>query len=200
MTKKDPYNINHDLNNESHTLLVQNLYSNALTLLKNKANLLPLNKTEKYYYIALEEGPYQYYYQSLNRLKNIVIVNPNELEKIPQGAKVIVGLHKDNSTAYKPYKISEETKTILAQLTENHPVILNLFGSPYALKDVDLSKISSILVSYENNEDAMEATAKAMHGFTKISGRLPVLVKEDLQFGMGLDLQPKNKLRLKKKN
>lgn len=69
-------------------------------------------------------------------------------------------------------------------------MILNVFGSAYALKDVDISKVSTVLVSYENNEDSMNATADAFNGKTKIQGRLPVLVNDTLKAGMGMDLIP----------
>lgn len=183
---KNPYNINHDLNNETHTQMVQDLYSNAITLLKDDKKLLPLRKNEVYYYLPLEEGPYQTFADQLQNSGKIKMLNPYNLQSIPKGATLIIGLHKDNSTAYKPYKISKETKSIIGQLSKNHEVILDVFGSPYALKDVDISGISTVVVSYENNDDAMVATAKALHGKTTISGRLPVVVNEFLPVGKGL--------------
>ena len=76
----------------------------------------------------------------------------------------------------------------MADLSKNQQIILNVFGSAYALKDIDISKISTVSVSYENNDDSMTATAKAFNGATRISGRLPVLVNEKLKAGMGIDL------------
>ena len=43
---RNPENINVDLNNDSHKVLVQNLYSNALTLIKDEKKLLPLHCQE----------------------------------------------------------------------------------------------------------------------------------------------------------
>ncbi|THV56067.1 glycoside hydrolase family 3 protein [Chryseobacterium candidae] len=184
-TPKNPENINKDLNNDSHTQLVQNLYSNALTLLKDEKKLLPLTG-KQIYYVPLEEAPYQTF---ANRLgNNAIIKKAGEINTIPAGSTVIVGFHKDNSTAYKPYKISAESKKVLSDLTKNQNVILNVFGSAYALKDIDISKVSTVLVSYENNDDSMNATADALNGKTKIWGRLPVLVNDQLKPGMGLDL------------
>ncbi|KAB1229040.1 glycoside hydrolase family 3 protein [Chryseobacterium viscerum] len=184
-TPKNPENINTDLNNDSHTQLVQNLYSNALTLLKDEKKLLPLTG-KQIYYVPLEEGPYQTF---ANRLgKNTIIKKAGEINTIPAGSTVIVGFHKDNSTAYKPYKISEESKKVLSDLTKNQNVILNVFGSAYALKDIDISKVSTVLVSYENNEDSMNAAADALNGKTKIWGKLPVLVNDQLKPGMGIEL------------
>lgn len=187
---KNPENINSDLNNDSHTKTVQKMYANALTLLKDEKKLLPLNCKETYYYVSLEEAPYQTFADQLNLGTSVIVKRANEISSIPANSKVIVGFHKDNSTAYKPYKISDASKNVLADLSKNQNIILNVFGSAYALKDVDISKISTVLVAYENNNDAMTAAAKALHGQTKIHGRLPVLVNDKLKAGMGMDLNP----------
>ena len=185
---KNPENINYDLNNDSHKQIVQKMYSNALTLLKDEKKLLPLKCKETYFYVPLEEAPYQTFLDNLNLNCTVVIKKASEISTIPPNSKVIVGFHKDNSTAYKSYKISDSSKKVLADLSKNQNVILNVFGSAYALKDVDISKISTVLVSYENNDDSMISTAKALNGKTKIWGRLPVLVNEQLKAGMGMDL------------
>lgn len=185
---RNPENINADLNNDSHKILVQNLYSNSLTLIKDEKKLLPLHCKETYYYVPLEEAPYQTFLDQLNLKATVIVKKAAEIGTIPANSKVIVGFHKDNSTAYKPYKISDASKKILADLSKNQQIILNVFGSAYALKDIDISKISTVSVSYENNDDSMTATAKAFNGATRISGRLPVLVNEKLKAGMGIDL------------
>ncbi|MDW9383036.1 glycoside hydrolase family 3 protein [Chryseobacterium sp. JV558] len=184
-TPKNPENINTDLNNNSHIQLVQNLYSNALTLLKDEKKLLPLTG-KQIYYVPLEEAPYQTFASRLGN--NVIIKKAGEINTIPAGSTVIVGFHKDNSTAYKPYKVSAESKQLLSDLTKNQNVILNVFGSAYALKDIDISKVSTVLVSYENNDDSMNAAADALNGKTKIWGKLPVLVNDQLKPGMGIDL------------
>ncbi|OBW41568.1 putative lipoprotein YbbD precursor [Chryseobacterium sp. MOF25P] len=189
-TPKNPENVNYDLNNDSHTKLVQNLYSNALTLLKDEKKLLPLNYNSTYYYIPLEEAPYQTFENRLKLDVKVIIKKASEINTIPANSTVIVGFHKDNSTAYKPYKISAESKKILADLTKSQNVILNVFGSAYALKDIDISKVSTVLVSYENNDDSMTATADAFRGKTIIPGKLPVLVNDELKPGMGITLDP----------
>ncbi|REC60425.1 glycoside hydrolase family 3 protein [Chryseobacterium pennae] len=186
-TPKNPENINADLNNDSHKTLVQNLYSNALTLIKNNQRLLPISGwNAKVYYVPLEEGPYQTFANKLG--SNVIIKKVSEINTIPAGSTVIVGFHKDNSTAYKPYTISAESKKILADLTKNQNVLLTVFGSAYALKDIDISKVSTVLVAYENNDDSMNAAADALNGKTRIWGKLPVLVNDQLKAGMGIDL------------
>ena len=186
---RNPENINYDLNNDSHKTLVQNLYANALTLLKDNKKLLPLNCRENYYYVPLEEAAYQTFADRLNLETTVIVKKSSEISSIPKNSKVIVGFHKDNSTAYKPYKISDKSKKILSELSKNNQVILTVFGSAYALKDVDISNISTVLVAYENNDDCMTATAKSLMGGSEISGRLPVLVNTGLKAGAGINLK-----------
>lgn len=183
----NPQNIKEDLNNASHAEISEKLYANAITLLKDEKNLLPLSCSKTYYYLPLEEAPFQTFVENLNFGTTLNLISKEEISLIPENSTVIVGLHKDNSTAYKPYKISLESKNILTELSKKQNVILDVFGSPYALKDIDITKISTVLASYENNDLSMKASAKALLGKTKISGKLPVIVNENLKAGSGIE-------------
>ena len=183
--------INNVLNNDSHAKISEKLYANALTLLKDEKQLFPLREKEVYY-LPLEEASHEVFLQELSKEIKVKKISFKEIQSIPENAVVIIGLHKDNSTAYKPYKISWESKRLINQMKSRNKVILNVFGSPYALQDVDISGISSVLVSYENNPLSMKATAEAYLGKQKINGRLPVVVNEQIKYGMGIDV-PKQK-------
>ena len=179
--------INNVLNNDSHAKISEKLYANALTLLKDEKQLFPLREKEVYY-LPLEEASHEAFLQELSKEIKVKKISSKEILSIPENAVVIIGLHKDNSTAYKPYKISWESKRLINQVKSRNKVILNVFGSPYALQDVDISGISSVLVSYENNPLSMKATAEAYLGKQKINGRLPVVVNEQIEYGMGIDV------------
>ena len=179
--------INNVLNNDSHAKISEKLYANALTLLKDEKQLFPLREKDVYY-LPLEEASHEAFLQELSKEIKVKKISFKEIQSIPENAVVIIGLHKDNSTAYKPYKISWESKRLINQVKSRNKVILNVFGSPYALQDVDISGISSVLVSYENNPLSMKATAEAYLGKQKINGRLPVVVNEQIKYGMGIDV------------
>jgi hypothetical protein len=183
--------INNVLNNDSHAKISEKLYTNALTLLKDEKQLFPLREKEVYY-LPLEEASHEAFLQELSKEIKVKKISFKEILSIPENAVVIIGLHKDNSTAYKPYKVSWESKRLINQVKSRNKVILNVFGSPYALQDMDISGISSVLVSYENNPLSMKATAEAYLGKQKINGRLPVVVNEQIKYGMGIDV-PKQK-------
>ncbi|MGL6038775.1 MAG: glycoside hydrolase family 3 protein, partial [Soonwooa sp.] len=188
---KNPDNIIADLNNASHQQLVQGLYENALTLLKDDKQLLPLKSTDKIYYLPLEEAPYNTFANVLKSNLNVEVITTSQLNKLSKNSKLIIGVHKDNTTAYKPYKISETSKQIILKAAKSNQVILDIFGSPYALRDLDTTDISTVLVSYENNDDSQKASVNGLIGKTKISGRLPVLVNDTWQFGAGSTLETK---------
>lgn len=183
--------INNALNNDSHAKISEKLYTNALTLLKDEKQLFPLREKEVYY-LPLEEASHDAFLQELSKEIKVKKISSKEIQSIPEKAVVIIGLHKDNTTAYKPYRVSWESKRLINQVKSRNKVILNVFGSPYALQDVDISGISSVLVSYENNPLSMKATAEAYLGKQKINGRLPVVVNEQIKYGMGIDV-PKQK-------
>ena len=86
---------------------------------------------------------------------------------------------KNNSTVYKPYKFTGKQR-YFNRIKQKQNVILDVFVCLYALKDVDISKISTVLVSYENNDLSMKASAKAVLGKQKISGKLPVIVNDQI--------------------
>lgn len=184
--KIDSKNIREELNNESHRELSEKLYANALTLIKNDKNLLPLDCKKEYYFVPLEEAPYQSFLDEIQLHHQVKLIQKNEINQIPKGATVIVGLHKDNSTAYKSYKISAESKKILQDLSNQNQVILSVFGSPYALRDMNIDNVSTVLVAYENNAHSLKSTAKSLSGKQKIQGKLPVIVNEKLPAGKGL--------------
>ena len=183
--------INNVLNNDSHAKISEKLYANALTLLKDEKQLFPLREKEVYY-LPLEEASHEAFLQELSKEIKVKKISFKEIQSIPENAVVIIGLHKDNSTAYKPYRVSWESKRLINQVKSRNKVILNVFGSPYALQDVDISGISSVLVSYENNPLSMKATVEAYLGKQKINGRLPVVVNEQIKYRMGIDV-PKQK-------
>ncbi|MFN3021453.1 glycoside hydrolase family 3 protein [Chryseobacterium sp. TY3] len=188
---KNPDNVIADLNNASHQQLVQSLYENALTLLKDDKQLLPLKSTDKIYYLPLEEAPYNTFANVLKSNLNVEVITTSQVNKLSKNSKLIIGVHKDNTTAYKPYKISETSKQIILKAAKSNQVILDIFGSPYALRDLDTTNISTVLVSYENNDDSQKASVNGLIGKTKISGRLPVLVNDTWQFGAGSTLENK---------
>jgi len=175
----DSKNIVYDLKNKTHSKISQKLYSNAITLLKDEKNLLPLKKDEMIYYIPLGEGDYKNFANTLKVNINLIIKKANQISDIPKEAKVIIGFHKYNFATSGVYKISDTDRKILHKLSKENDLILCVFGSPYILMDLDLRDISTVLVSYENNKLSQDATVETFFiNTSKITGRLPIFIGE----------------------
>ena len=174
----------------SHRALNEKLYLSALTLLKDEKNLLPLDCTKEYCHLPLEEAPHEDFSLALSTYTTPQTLSSTQALALEEPSTIIVSLHKDNSTAYKPFVISRDSKALLKELKKRHNIILVLFGSPYGLKDVDLDGISTVLVAYENNPFAMRAAAKSLSGYHPITGKLPVQVRPGLEEGAGTDFYP----------
>src|SRR5690606_32635533 len=144
----DATNVLNDLN--QFQKLNSELYETAATLIKNENSILPIQNLAdiKIAYVPLEESDYDKFYQNLNFHvpTDLVKINSvNEISKLKDYDFVIIGLHKSNETVYKSYKISENSSLIVKAVSVQNPTIVALFGSPYGLKDLDLSSTKAAL-------------------------------------------------------
>ncbi|MDD3772711.1 MAG: serine hydrolase, partial [Weeksellaceae bacterium] len=151
-------------------------------------NVLPFQNIGKIKvaYVPLEEAEYERFYKNLQfhlPVELVKIKSVAEVSKLRDFDYVIVGLHKSNETAYKSYKISAGSKSILKAISEQNTTILTLFGSPYALMDLDVSQTNSILVLYQNLSTTHDVAAGLLFGSADIKGKLPVDVNKNWKFG-----------------
>lgn len=184
----DPKNLLQDLNHVKYKELTAKLYENAATVLKNEENLIPIKNLDKIKiaYVPLEEAEYQNFYDRLQFHVPMDLVNIKsaaEVSKLKDYDYVIIGLHKSNETAYKSYKISDASKSILKSISAQNSTILSVFGSPYALMDLDVSQTKSVLVFYQNLNATQDLAAGLIFGAMNANGKLPVDVNDQWKFG-----------------
>lgn len=187
----DTKNLMQDLNNVRYSQTIYALYENAMTLVENKDNLIPLKKLagKRFAYVPLEEGESGNFNENMNfhiQVDEVKISSTNEISKLKDYDYVIIGVHKSNETPYKSFKISEDSKQIIASISAQNRTILVLFGSPYGLMELNLKDIKSVLVMYQNLSDTHNLAAGAIFGASDIKGRLPVDVNTELKFGKSI--------------
>lgn len=177
-----------DLNNQESKDLTKKIFEEAATLIKNEDNLLPINRSKegKFAWVGLEEGEKETFYNSLNNYADVqkinIYENPN-LDGIENYNCVFISVHKDNSTPYKSYRISQKSIDIINKIGEKTNVILVVFGSPYAIKDFDDKNVKSIVIAYQNHDSAMEPLPKLIFGELPFKGKLPVTLNQKYQYG-----------------
>ena len=81
---------------------------------------LDVYKRQTYYYLPLEEAPFQTFVENLNLGTTVKLISKAEIAQIPENSTVIVGFHKDNSTAVS-YTHLDVYKRQLSQLVINNP-------------------------------------------------------------------------------
>ncbi|QDO94825.1 serine hydrolase [Formosa sediminum] len=191
-----PVNTTHvieDLNRLKDDILNEELFENAITVVKNENNVLPIRdlnqKTIAYIKLGDDSGS-----AFLNELKKYTKVHEVQSDsygfiktKLDNYNTVIIGLHRSNANPWKSYEFTPDEIRLIESIAETHTVILDVFVKPYAVLDLPtLNNIESVVVSYQNSEVAQEKSAQIIFGALEAKGQLPVSVGNGLHAGDGI--------------
>lgn len=193
--------IHKDLNTRANDILYSKLIENAITVVKNQDNVLPINdlRTTNIAYVKLGDSDHSAYLSHLKKFAKVTEVKAKRLDelitKLNTYNLVIVGYHKSNKNPWKSYKLKDRELTWLYEIARTNKVILNVFTRPYALLDLKTTtNFESIVVSYQNSKIAQQKSAEALFGTIGIKGKLPVTSNEDFKVNSGLQVQSINRL------
>lgn len=92
------------------------------------------------------------------------------LKKIEKYQTVIVGLFDINRFKHQNYGVPSNLLDFFNNIKAQK--ILSLFGSPYSLEL--FNNFESVVMAYEDDEDAQEAAAKVISGRLQAVGKLPI--------------------------
>ncbi|HFA49745.1 MAG TPA: beta-N-acetylhexosaminidase [Bacteroidetes bacterium] len=195
-------NVRADVNDFAAKALRRKLIENALTLVRNGDNIIPLGNPKNGGFekmgniaaLAIGAKKGNPFHTHLNFYKNIETYTAEKnistkqqnilLNKLKNKDAVIVSLHDMSQKSSKGFGISQNTKEFINKLRQQTKVILTVFGNAYSLKYFD--GINNILLAYEEADDVQEIAAQALFGAYPIQGRLPVTVTEKSKAGMGV--------------
>ena len=176
-------NLNDDLNSEKDDALFDRLTKESITVIKNDSEILPIKDlTKKIAYLKMGDSSSKEFLDMLNHYTSVDLINYNNNNDLLRLLKpyeyVIVGLHKSDKTPFEKYKFSSEEISTLERVAKSSKVILSIFSKPYALMDLDLSNISSIVIPFQNNIVAQKKTAQIIFGAIGSKGVLPVSIND----------------------
>lgn len=172
-----------DLNDDKNRLLNEEAFSAAVAIVKNNQQLIPLasSKREKIAFVKLGDGKSDVFY---NGLKTDLIIDDLSdldsaalLEALQKYDKVILSYHRQNYRLTK--EISVEDQALIEAISEKNKVILTLFASQYALRQLDFKNIESVMMVYENAEEAQKVGAAIILGKKEASGKLPASINAE---------------------
>lgn len=188
------YNLVENLNRLQDDILYEELIENAITVVKNKPDNLPLRTLEKksiaYVKLGDDNGtPFLKELQKYAKVHEVKADNLNSLiTKLGNYNTIIVGFHKSNDNPWKGYKFKDQELVWLYEIARTNNVILNVFAKPYALLDLKTSEnIESIMVSYQNSKIAQQKAAQLIFGGIPAKGNLPVSLGEEFKVGTGIE-------------
>tara|TARA_B110000046_G_C13024117_1_gene412818 strand:+ start:3291 stop:6206 length:2916 start_codon:yes stop_codon:yes gene_type:complete len=190
-----------DLNRQKDDLLYGELMENAITLVQNKNNNLPLKNLElhKIAYVNIGDADATPFVNSLKKYTKVEVVNATNLDALIASLSnyntVIVGFHKSNVNPWKSYEFTDKELVWLYEIARTNNVILTLFAKPYALNDFNtFENFESILMAYQNSPIAQQKAAQIIFGALPAKGSLPVSCGIDFKVGEGLQTNSLNRL------
>ena len=193
-------NLYQDLNDPESDALQYELYENAITVLKNKDELLPIKDLEnsKIAYVKIGDDVNSSFVATLKKYTEVTEVFDENIDsllvKLKPYNKVIIGFHKSDK-AWKSHAFSDSDLLWLDQIAKNNVVILDAFTKPYSLMQVaGFEDIEAVVQSYQNSNVAQEVSAEVIFGAVGAKGILPVSIAPHFKEGDGLTTQTLNRL------
>ena len=197
--KVDLKNIVEDMNSNIDKLLFEEITEKSITLIKNENDILPLKDvSSKIAFLEMGGSNSDEFFKMLNHYTKVDKVEYDSKAELLRTLKpyktVIVGFHKSNKSPFDPYKFSKTERETLELLSKNKNVILNVFAKAYALMDVDITNVSSVLVSYQNNVTAQNKSAQIIFGALPAVGKLPVSINKKYPLHTSIKTETINRL------
>jgi len=193
-------NLISDIYPSSNNALQYQLYENAITVVKNKNNCLPIKSLEnnKIAYVKLGDDNNSVFVSTLKKYTEITEVSSDNIDslnvKLSNYNTVIVGFHKSDK-AWKKQDFTDIELFWLQEIAKKNKVILDVFTKPYSLLPiVNFDEIESVVVSYQNGDISQEVSAELLFGAIEAKGKLPVSIGENFKVNEGLSTEKLNRL------
>lgn len=178
-------------------LLKQNLYEEAITVIRNEEALIPVRILDTTTFASLSinldqngDSPFQKMLDNYAPFTHYYIqdskkdVNYNSLfEEISQFEHIIVALYDHPSR--KDQETSRELLTFLKFLNKKTKVTFVGFTQPH--KMTELEKFPSLICAYDDDPVAQQVVPQILFGAIGAKGRLPVNASKVLSAGIGVN-------------
>jgi beta-N-acetylhexosaminidase len=195
----DLKNLYQDLNNPTAEYINRKLTEKSVTVLRNSRYMLPLQRLDTLRVAALSIGTKEptlfqrklsdymavdYLYLPANSSIDYLYALK---EKLKSYNLVIAGVHDLSSRPAANYGVSSETVVFVKELARTKPTIISVFGNAYSLaKFQDLTRVSALVMAYQESKNAQEMAAQIIFGGSGARGTLPVTVSSTFKAQAGL--------------
>lgn len=190
-----------DLNKVDTEVLNRTLYKNALTLLQNKDQILPLKNldTLRIATLTFSESVHRKFaatvdlYASSDHFTWKSTLSKKVQDSIANALSyyhvVLVNLEHLTRKKDNNYGLSPEVMSFIERVKECSKVVVNVMGNPYCLSAFTAAeRMDAILVTYESNGITAQLAAELIFGGLDAPGRLPVSAGPFFKEGAGISL------------
>ena len=177
--------------------LIHQLEEAALTLVKNTADELPIEKLEnqKIAVLTIGDSKSDSFVTQLKRYADVHTFDPS-MDEAADFDRVIISIHKSNSSPWKSYEISESEKEVIRQFSKVTNVSLVVFANPYSLLNADyLEQVKAVLLAYQNSNSMQSLAAQSIFGAINVNGKLPVSLSNEFTAGTGYEMNSLRRLK-----
>jgi len=196
-------NLYNDLNGLEDDIVYEQAIENAITVVKNKLDLLSIKNLDnkKIAYVKMGNSDNDAFVQGLKNYAEVTVIEASDITTLKTRLKefnlIIVGHHMNNESPWKSYKFSNSELEWLQEIANERTsnLILCVFAKPYALSDIDsFNNIDAVVMAYQNSDIAQEKTAEILFGAVGATGKLPVTAHEEFPVHTGVEVKSLSRL------
>ncbi len=167
--------------------LNRKLHENAITLLKDEKQIVPINKLDERKIAAISVGA-SVNNQFLGMLKKYGDVDTYAVSEGSQLPALKAQLEKYNTIIVSVHNRRVSNNAGILEITRGKESLLAFFISPYYLDSYtsSISAASGVILGYEDTELANDFTAQAIFGGKELRGRIPVSIGTLYKEGSGI--------------
>lgn len=191
--------VDNDLHQVSYYNLRQRLYNEAVTMLRNDRDALPLDKSQKIAVVTFgktDNVGEKLKKEGYDANSFLVAENSNNSDKqrilseLKNYKQVVVNIQNTSIYATKDFGITNYVVEFVKDISKENKIIFNLFACPYALNKFTFKKTpAAIIIGYEDRGCAVNAVVDVMVGKLNPVGKLPVTINKKYKVGEGLGFE-----------
>ncbi|MCL6462827.1 MAG: serine hydrolase [Flavobacterium micromati] len=188
-----------DINPSQNEAIHYKLYENAITVLKNEKEILPIKDlSQKIACVKLGDAENSTFISTLKKYTEVTEVSNANIDSLNAELKkfdiVILSFHKENKT-WEKQDFNEAELLWLQKMAKENIVILDIFTKPYTLLPItNFDEIEGLVVSYQNSDVSQVVSAELLFGAIEAKGKLPVSINKSFKVNDGLATVKLNRL------
>jgi CubicO group peptidase (beta-lactamase class C family)/beta-glucosidase-like glycosyl hydrolase len=191
-------NLQYELSPASTRALIRDLYSNALTVLNNKGNIIPVKNIRDFKIAVLaintkNNSNFQERMLSYMPADTFAIYNSDDnksaglLKRLADYNLVIAGIFNTDQHPDMNPGIGPGLNNFLKKLTEGNKTIVTFFGNPNEISKLDaLNEADGLILAYQENDHTEDLAAQLIFGGMGGHGTLPVTINKEWPSGFGI--------------